>query len=273
MEVQYHLGQGSCLDPESYPGNKKADLVLFDPPFWPYQIAYKQIRKETEHKLKPIQTPEGIDYPRFWRRTCELAKDHMKKSAWFCFKSDGWTAKLTFPITKEYFTYSNEVIWDKMRIGLGRRIRTQHEQIECYTYGPKAYWGQEMLKSSKRKGVSLEGEETEYKIKGWHGGSQGKAFASIIRVPNYNSGTLGKKGDTHINQTPPQVWEKFLKYMCPPDGLVLDLTAGTFSIAQACIKLNRLAKYDFKYWGIEIDPWYVKEAKKRLLSNPLGAFV
>jgi DNA modification methylase len=251
------------------------DLILCDPPFMPYKKAYKQVRKDTQFKLEAISTPEKDHYLKWWADFLNKWKPFLNEKGWFVYKSDSWTAKHTFPITGKYFQYANEVIWDKGRIGLGRRIRTQHENLECYTYGPGAYWGQEMLKSNKRSQINLLGDIGEYKIKTWHGSSQGKAFPSILKIPNFNNGTLGKnklgKRDKHINQTPYQLWLPFLEYMCPPDGLVVDPFMGSGSIAKAVQWLNTKKGKNIRYWGSDVDPKYVEMAYRSLF--PEGSFL
>jgi len=241
----YTLISGSCLDPEIYP-NEKANLILFDPPFMPYSQAYKQVRKENLLSLDPIETPDSSDYLNWWKNLCEIGSNHLKNDGWYCYKSDSWTAKHTFPISQQYFKYSNEVIWDKGRIGLGRRIRTQHEQIECYTSnsGKKIYWKHPLLSKVRSKTT--------------HGTSQGLAFSSILKgikpFKHLNCGFVKYKQSKakHINQTPPALWDKFIEFMCPPDGLVLDLTAGTCSIGISAIKLGR------RYYAIELEEKYLK---------------
>jgi hypothetical protein len=181
---------GDCLDASMYP-TEQADLILFDPPFWPYNQQYKQVRKENLHVLDPIPTPTKERYADWWSQLCQLLQPKLKPTGWFCYKADSWTAKLTFPITNQYFNYSNEVIWNKGRIGLGRYIRTKHEQIEVY-----------MADSSKKKYWKYNTIMDKTPSK-WHGGSKGIAFQSIIDdVPNFNNGVLGVKPTSHINQTP-----------------------------------------------------------------------
>jgi DNA modification methylase len=286
LKIQY--GNFTFSEADAWYGDeapkKKADIVIGDPPFMPYKKAYKQVRKNTKAKLEPITTPEKKEYFDKWELYCAKWKRHMKKTGWLVYKSDSWTAKFTFPITREYFDYSNEVIWDKKRIGLGRRIRTQHENLEvysyesdsyenleCYTYGPGAYWGQEMLKSYQRQQINLDGGIGKYKIKSWHGSSQGKAFPSILKIPNFNNGTLGKnklgKRDKHINQTPYQLWIPFLEYMVPEGGLIVDPFMGSGSIAKAVMWMNTKKGKNYRYWGTDIDPKYVKMTNNALFPE------
>ena len=211
----------------------------------PYLQAYKQIRKETQHKLEEIITPKN--YLDWWNELCMLLKVFLKDSGWICFKSDSWTSKSVFPITLNYFNFHHEVIWDKGCIGLGRYIRVQHENIECFfsNNGGKHYWKYPSLKKVTAK---------------FHGNSDGTpAFSSILRVNKFNNGTLGKVDkDDHINQTPLEVWTNFIEYMCPPNGIVLDPCCGTGSVGIEALRLKR------RYYGIEIDPKYLALAKKSL---------
>jgi len=254
-----------------------ADLILFDPPFWPFSKAYKQVRAENKIALEPILTPDKDHYAEWWAAVCQIARDHLKPSGWFCFKADAWTGLLTFPITIESFAYSNEVIWDKGKIGLGRTIRVRHEKILVYM--PEAtgghYWKYDKLPTSKRTQQNLDGKPGTYRLNKFHGGSQGKAFPSVIRVLADNNGYLGApKRVKHINQTPIGVWAPFLDFMCPPDGLVLDLCMGSGSIGQAVIKGNQEKGVSRAYWGIEISPKHFSTAKKNLALSPnLGDFL
>jgi len=268
--ASFQFVTGDCLDAANYPP-APADLILFDPPFWPFSKAYKQVRKENKIALAPILTPDKEHYAAWWEAVCQIAAAHLKPTGWFCFKADSWTGFLTFPITNEWFNYSQEVIWDKGKIGLGRTIRAQHEKILVYMPANEGghYWKYDKLPTSKRTQQNLDGELGTYRLKKFHGGSLGKAFPSVITVLADNNGYLGSKKEVgHINQTPLGVWEPFLDFMCPPDGLVLDLCMGSGSVAKAAAKLNRRSGIDRSYWGIEIDPGYVRDVE-RYFAAPL----
>lgn len=241
--MTYKIMHGNCLDQMMYP-NEPVDLILFDPPFMPFNgKPYQQVREETQHKLEKIITPEN--YLEWWKELCMISNVFLKPSGWFCFKSDSWTAKMTFPITQNMYRYSGEVVWDKGCIGLGRYIRVRHEYIECFFArgDTKHYWRYPQLKKVTAK---------------FHGNSDGTyAFQSLFQVSNFNNGTLGKVDkNTHINQTPPEVWTKFIEYMSPPNGLILDLCCGTASVGIEALRLKR------NYWGIELDPKFIPIAEK-----------
>jgi hypothetical protein len=107
MTIHY----GNCLNSKIYP-EEQVDLILFDPPFWPYDKQYSQISRSTygkpKNKLKDIPTPDKKHYAQWWNQVCKIAQTHLKPTGWFCFKSDSWGAKLTFPITTRYFNYEKD---------------------------------------------------------------------------------------------------------------------------------------------------------------------
>ncbi len=267
-EHEYTIICGDCTDPNNYP-DKKADLILFDPPFKPMKQPYEQIREDTKNKLEPITVCEGSMYDHFWLNLCSISVDKLKQSGWFIYKADDYTAREVYPITTNVFDYTYSIIWDKCAIGTGRRFRKQHEILEVYTQKNKEqYWSQKSLKSKKFDYNDLDGNKCKIKIDKWHGDSQGVAFPSVLKVEQCNSGAKGEKKEkhNHINQTPEELWIWFLKYCCPKDGLVLDLCAGSFSILKAVKMLNNHIGYNIKYHGIELEPDYCNKANK-LIHN------
>lgn len=229
---------GNCLDERNWP-TEQADAIICDPPFWPFKKQYSQIERSTcgkpKHLLADIPTPDKKHYAEFWDRFCDIAAAHLKPTGWLCYKADSWTAKGTFPITLEYFDYSNEVIWVKDNIGLGRYIRTRHEQIEVYFSmgGEKKFWKNKTIMDDIPHGK----------------GTCGKAFQSVIHLSKIEN-------PNHINQTPKELWYQFIDYMTPVNGLIIDPFAGTLSVSKACKILNR------KCWSIELEDPNSKNEKK-----------
>jgi DNA modification methylase len=264
----YTIICGDCTESSNLPNeNEKVDLIIFDPPFKPKKTKYKQIDRDLKNKLDQISTPE--DYNSWFESLCYISAKLLKDNGWFIFKSDDFTAREVYHITQKSFNYSYSVIWDKGRIGLGRKYRKQHEIIEIYThYDQKQFWSQAAPHRKRMNCRDLTGKKVTIKLKKkWHGSSRGIAFPSVIKIPNFNSGTLGEDPHEHINQTPEQLWYHFLKYCCPENGTVLDLTAGTFSILKAVKFLNEKEMSNRKYWGIEIVKEDCKKAKL-LIDNP-----
>jgi hypothetical protein len=274
---------GDGTDSKNYPPIP-VDLIEFDPPFTPKNKQYQQIRAENKNQMQPIETPTKEAYEAWWDRLCSTVQQILKPTGWFNYKADTWTMIKTAEITMKYFEYSNDVIlkpddsgpvylelgdvaWDKGRIGLGRLIRIQHEQIICFTAisNEAKFWKYPtIMKPRMSKYRELVNNEVQMvrEKKMWHGGSKGIAFSSILNVSNFNSGTLGEEKHFHINETPWEVWIPFIEYMCPVDGLILDLTMGTGSIAQAVRILNKRTGAHRRYWGIEIDPLFTECAKE-----------
>jgi len=246
---------GDATLPNYYPDNNTVDLCLCDPPFKPKSKQYKQIRDETSHKLDPIPTPSNPDYNLWWLRVLRNIKDSLKKGGYFIFKSDDYTSRELYEITKTFFDYRGSIVWDKKVIGLGRTVRKRHELLEIYVKkGETPYWGQERLPSRKILVKSLDGEYKEIKVDKWHGDIVKRvALSSVVQIIPDRAGMLGVLDDPkHINQTPITLWKKIIPYFCPTSGLILDPFAGTGSIGKAIKDLNKLSKYNLFYYGFDI---------------------
>lgn len=226
---------GDCLNVECYP-DSKADLILFDPPFPPKNNKkYKQIRENNKNDLKQIVCPDIDEFLDWWEKLLQILCNKIKSSGWIVFKMSDFGYGFLFDSTQKYFKFVSNVIWNKMRIKVNRYISQEHELLCVFrpTMHKNTYWKHKIHKNALKSA--------------FHGGSKGKAFKSIINVPNYNSGTFGVSKHEHINQTPPELWRQFILYMCPEHGLILDPTMGTASVGVMAKQLNRT------YWGIEID--------------------
>jgi site-specific DNA-methyltransferase (adenine-specific) len=224
---------------------EKYDLIMFDPPFKPKLQQYKQIRENNITELDQIKTPSNINYDSFFETLISNLFSHniLKSSGWLIIKFDDYTSREMYPLITKYYNYRYSIIWDKCRIGLGRTFRKRHEILDVYCCnGGSPYWSQERLRKNGN----------------WHGSSQDVAFESILSIPNFNNGTIGVNIQNHINQTPTELWEKFLKYCVPVSGNILDCFAGTGSIGVACKKMN------LNYLGIEIETKFAEIANTRI---------
>lgn len=246
MKSDVTLHVGDAEDPAMYPPGP-FNLILCDPPFLPQKTLYRQIRPDTTHKLQPIECPSPKEYPGWWDRICILWAPLLAPTGWLIFKSDTIGALKLYEITSRHFTFEDLLIWDKTLIGLGYRIRHQHEFL-CI-YRPKKakdsfFWRPK--RSSQAREIS-------------HGGSRGLALPSIIRQRPDRAGVFGDQGPEHINATPWDLWLKIIPWFCPSGGLIVDPFAGSGSIGWAA--LNKKCRY----WGIEKDPALAEMAHKRLL--------
>lgn len=128
---------GSCLDPTNWP-TEKADLILFDPPFWPRSQAYRQMSRGVIHKLETIACPDAKHYAEWWSQLMQLCRDHLKPTGWLVFKADHYMAKRAYAATSSEFDvpvpfyYQNTRVWDKGYVGMGYYIRNQCEYLEHY---------------------------------------------------------------------------------------------------------------------------------------------
>ena len=161
----YKIKCGSCLTKKNYPG--KVDLILFDPPFYSVKANYKQIRDDTENKLDEIKNFEN--YHAAFKRICEISNKILRDHGWFIFKADDITAREMYPVVGNFFEYENRsIIWNKGRIGVGRKIRPQHELLEVYHhYKEKQFWGGPKPEKKQITYNDLFGKKTKVKIKKW----------------------------------------------------------------------------------------------------------
>lgn len=239
------------------------DLILFDPPFWPKQGGYHQIRKNTKTSLKPIVVPGPEEYGFFWSELISSLVPHLKKSGWLIFKADDFHFGRSFEITMKYLDFNRNIIWDKGRIGLGTYVRPMHEILSCwFRYDRENVY---FRKAPRKINQTLFGGISEERAKRrWHGGSRGIALESIIRIPNFNAGTIGARHPLHINETPVSLWMKIIPFFCPPNGRILDPFAGSGTIGMAVRRLNSREDYSLSYLGFEIDKEFFEIANARL---------
>lgn len=273
------LHHSDCLSVLPLLLDQSVDLILFDPPFKMFQD-YKQVRKENKTNLKQIETKSNEEYNEWWDHLCQESARVLKPSGYFIFKSDPYMAREIYFITIQYFKFYKSVVWDKGKIGLGRKIRMQHELIEVYglddaheiieVYATQDkcahYWKYKTsLKSKKPKYKNLLGNivENQTKEKKWHGSGKGIAFPSVLKVPVIGNGLLGAKTQSHINQTPRELWDKFIDYMCPKDGTVLDLCMGSGSVGLSVQYYNR-KNASREYIGVELEREFYEFAVNQL---------
>ena len=79
------------------------------------------------------------------------------------------------------------------------------------------------------------------------------ALAKIVRIPVPHDGNR-----IHPTQKPVKLYKWILSHYANPGDLILDTHVGSGSSLVACREMG------FKYIGIEIDPDYYAEAKKRV---------
>jgi DNA modification methylase len=267
---QYTLKFGDATRAEMYP-DEEADLILFDPPYFPEIHKYPQrlhhknktTKKWTQpkKKLKPIITPmTHTAFYSFWRGVCWEAMKRLKTTGWYLYKCDDTTLQRLCWITEQYYQFFHKnIVWDKTNYGLGTIIRNAHELITVYRSieFKHSYCLNPCNFSSVLPAVDIPQSYTKESL---------DKFAWTIECLNLNRGRFDKKVQMEqINQTPLGVWIPIIDQFCPPDGLVLDPTMGSGSIALAVKYLNSHGAHR-RYWGIELDRSFFQLAKRNV--NP-----
>lgn len=254
MDQILHIAVGNALEDSFYP-DEPVNLILTDPPFPAKTQIYKQIRSDPKIKLEPIETPTFENYLDFWEKCLIIWQSKLTKDGWLVFKSDDFGSKYVFSLTQKYFNYIGDVIWDKISIGLGYYLRKQHEVLSIYR------------PLDAKKSYFLKYPKKNLTPKKWHGSGKGIAFSSVIRILRQQNGILGQHNTVkHINQTPYQLWEKFIQWMCPKTGIIVDPFMGSGSIGKAVQHLNIFNTNQFRYWGFDCSEKHVQLSKQNL--NP-----
>ena len=242
---------------------KSIDLCIFDPPFFAEKKTFKS------RSVNNIPEMEWINekYVSNMSLTFFYLREYMKDEGWVAFKCDDRTSAVLYPeLVKQGYILNRDVVWDKIKIGMGSYIRQQHETISCWRMtNKKSYF---MYPAWRRDDETIKirdkihgnvGDINHRDRKGWHGGSKGLSFPSVIRLLPLGQGIKGQsKNHDHLCKTPISLWDPFLRWLCPHNGTVFDPFAGTGSIGKACIGLKDVFNNDktVNYSGIEIDPQY-----------------
>lgn len=123
-------------------------------------------------------------------------------------------------------TFFHLVVWDKKNPGTGWRYRRQHELVIV----------------GMREGSKI----------AWPGGGSSTNPGSI---PNIISISKPRRyGETHPNDKPPELVQKFLSVHTAPGDVVIDPFMGGGATGIACLRMGR------KFIGIELDPKYFELA-------------
>jgi len=176
----------------------------------------------------------------------------------FALRADGWYLR-------------QDIIWHKpnpMPESVTDRCTKAHEYIFLLAKSAQYYYDNEAIKEDAK----LESEK-RYKST-FHTGKkeisgQGRP-GNASNTPGYKKWT-GKRNkrsvwtvttkpfkEAHFAVFPPALVEPMIKAGCPENGIVLDPFMGSGTVAEVALKLNR------RFVGIELNPEYIKIAKKRI---------
>jgi len=170
----------------------------------------------------------------------------------FALQSDGWWLR-------------QDIIWHKpnpMPESVTDRCTKSHEYIFLLTKDKKYYYDYEMIKekgnipagtlaakgSGKREGNRRPPEYKEYD------GFRNKRSVWTVNTKPYR--------EAHFAVYPEELIEPCIKAGCPKGGVVLDPFMGSGTTGVVSKKFGR------EFIGIELNPEYVKLAKKRLSKIP-----
>ena len=123
-------------------------------------------------------------------------------------------------------TFFHLVIWDKKNPGTGWRYRRQHELVIV----------------GMREGSKI----------AWPGGGSTSNPGSIANIISISKPR--RYGETHPNDKPPELVQKFLSVHTAPGDVVLDPFMGGGATGIACLRMGQ------KFIGIELDPKYFELA-------------
>lgn len=255
------------------------DLVLTDPPFgmtnfdWDKElpledfIVYnnKQMNKQEflcyayKNNLKYEEALDIFNNNKKHGMWYELKRVIHDKSTIALFGSEAFASKL-INSNKNNFKYN--WIWKKNRatnfLNAKRQPLRNIEFISIFyggKYFPQKTTGHKPVNSYTKKNDSSMFNKTKENFSG--GGNTDRyptQFLEFNVIKNDNS----DKNKYHQTQKPLDLLEYLIKTYTNENDLVLDFTAGSFSTAVACAKLNR------RFIGIEIDPKNCEIAKERL---------
>jgi site-specific DNA-methyltransferase (adenine-specific) len=159
----------------------------------------------------------------------------------------------------------NEIIWHKpnsMPVSANDRFTVDFEKMFFFTKNKKYYFEQQLEKAKmNRWGGNKFQLKSDYKYKN-------KAAVRIRNRKNMMPEKRNKRcvwtintepySDAHFAVYPEELCQTPIIAGCPKDGVVIDPFSGSGTTALVALKLGR------KFIGIELNPEYIKIAKKRI---------
>lgn len=267
---------GDCIEEIKKMPSQSVDLIFTDPP---YNISQKRVFRRKDAKNVNLYFGDW-DYFETEEAYIEWAKQWIQE----CFrvlKPDGhlviWQGKL-LPLRKTIeevgFEIRNVLVWIKSN------PLPQFQKVNFVSSMEFLIWAtkkgslrknqvfhfsnhSEMFNVQLEKGEPIDAEtvlsyllnssveeKTKYEI--FFNEEGIVAFRSSI--------VMGKERLPHPTQKPLYITEKLIKLFTNENDVVLDLFMGTGTVAEACLRANRL------FYGIEKDPTYHQMALDRIAS-------
>ncbi len=281
------LIHGDCLKDLPYVEDNSVDVILTDPP-------YKY--------LKGQKLEVDFDEIKFFNE----AKRILKKSGFIVLFGRGTSFYRWNTILSNLgFIFKEEVIWNKRQNSIpAAPLHRMHETVSIHTVKTgklviskipyierKQYDIESIIQDVKRLSSALKNDKeikdilhfletgeiiyTDKKFKNFFNHaftdrSRGAAVLKSIIEGVREKSIIEQIGDhytsIHPTQKPVRLIERLLRLVSKEGDLVLDPFAGSFSTAEACIKINR----QFKGW--EIDEEYYRGGRERILKIPNNLF-
>lgn len=211
---------------------------------------------------------------RFDRSACGLKKKDLVGIPWmlaFAMRKDGWYLR-------------QEIIWSKpnpMPESVKDRCTRSHESLFMFSKSGSYYYNHKAIQEPAiYHGLANQEENGYKKAKKFSGKHSDKQRGHSRRHNGFNdrwdkmtvkeqgSGMRNKRDvwtiapaqykNAHFAVMPLEMAVTVLKAGCPPRGCAADCFSGAGTTAIAAAKL------DLDFWGLELNPEYIKQAKKRI---------
>jgi len=186
--------------------------------------------------------------------------------------------RIAWSLIQDGWTLRNKIIWYKpngMPSSVKDRFTNKWEYIFMFSKSRKYYFD---LDAVKEPFAISTYEKIKYAFNPYKGDIQGvvKYTGQEKYAENMKSGNLSGKNpgdvwsiatqpfpEAHFAVYPEKLLEKPIKAGCPQNGIVLDPFFGSGTTGLVAVKLGR------NFIGIELNPEYIKIAKKRLAQEVL----
>lgn len=246
------LLNGDCLEVMKDLSDNSIDCFICDLP-------YGQLAGGCEWDVK-------IDLNEFWIQVKRLAKNDNTPVIHFCNTRFGIDLINSNP---NWFRY--DLVWNKQQgvsfLLANKMPMKSHEMI--YVFSKKgSYYKRVNVKTDKGSYVSWgngKGDSKQYGVKKTENSAERGHDGERCPLSVINMKNSCIKGTGHPTEKPVELYKWLIERYCPPDGTVLDPTAGSFNCIKACNELGINAI------GIEKDKTFYDKAVIALNVNPLTA--
>jgi len=234
------LLHGDCLNQMKGLKDKSVDCFVCDLPYGCLTGGggkEKTMRKEkgSGDSIAGCSWDIKIDLVEFWKQVKRLSRNDHTPVLMFCTTKFG--AEL---INSNPDWFRHDLVWDKgcgvSFLSANKMPMRSHEMI--YVFSKKgAYYKRKDIegdfpqwsvgKNGVRTGNHADAGLPKQNI---HGGNGKRCALSVIPMKSARSNQKGKKKEhKHPTEKPAELYKWLLERYCPPDGTMLDPTAGSFN--------------------------------------------